>query len=118
MRTAGPAARPALAFSELRTHPLDMLAPGFGLFYGDGPADPFIARERRDVFPCGQSGLVGGKGFPQIRGDFVYDAAGDCFFRAHWSDIVAGDRAGENQKSGAAIHQSGNPSTQLLGPAL
>jgi hypothetical protein len=79
MRAAGPAARPALAFFELCTYALDMFASCFGLFYGDGPADPFIARERRDVFPCGERGLVGGKGCPQIRRDFVYDAAGDCF---------------------------------------
>jgi hypothetical protein len=81
MRTAGPAARPALAFFKLRTNPLDMLSPCFGLFYGRGPADPFIARERRNVFPCGERGLIGRKGFPQIRRDFVHDAAGDCFFR-------------------------------------
>ena len=109
MRTAGPAARPALAFPELFTRPLDMLSSCFGLFYGDGPADPFIARERRDVFPCSERGLIGGKGFPLIRRDFVCHAAGDCFFRhafflAYSSDIVAEDRARENQKSAAAIH--------------
>ena len=81
MRAAGPAARPALAFFELLAHPLDMLSSCFGLFHGDGPADPFIARERRDVFPGSERGLVGGKSFPQIRRDFVYHAAGDCFFR-------------------------------------
>ena len=81
MGTAGPAAWPALAFPELRAYPLNMLSPCFGLFYGDRPADPFIARERCDVFPCGKRGLVGGKGFPQIRGDFMRHAAGDCFLR-------------------------------------
>jgi hypothetical protein len=81
MRTAGPAARPPHAFFELSTQPLHMLSPCFGLFYGDGPADPFIARERRNVFPCDKCGLIGGKGFSQIRGDFVYDAARDCSFR-------------------------------------
>ena len=106
MWTARPAARPALAFFELGTHPFNMLSPRFGLFYRDGPADPFIARKRRDVFPCSERGLVGGKSFPQIRRDLVYDAAGDCFFRhmfflAHWSDIVTGLRATENQKPGA-----------------
>jgi len=85
MRTAGPAARPALAFFELRTHALDMLAPCFGLFYGRGPADPFITRERGDVFPCGERGLVGDKGFPQIRREFVYHAAGDYFLRHMFS---------------------------------
>jgi len=88
MRTAGPTARPALPFFELRAHPLDMLSPCFGLFYGDGPANPFIARKRRDVSPGSERGLVGGKGFPQIRRDFVNDAAGDCFFRHIFSCAV------------------------------
>ena len=104
MRTAGPAARTALAFSELCTHALDMLFSCFGLFHGDGPADPFITRERRNVFPCGERGLVGGKGFPQIRRNLVYAAAGDCFFsrmffRLHSTGMIAGAQT-ENQKSG------------------
>ena len=81
MRATGPAAGAALAFFELLARPLDMFSPGFVLFDGDGPADPFIARERRDVFPGGERGLVGGKGFPQIRGDFMQDTAGDCTLR-------------------------------------
>ena len=81
MRTAGPTARSALAFFEHVMRPLHMLSPRLGLFYGDGPADPFIPRKRRDIFPCGKRGLVGGKGIPQIRREFVYDAAGNCFFR-------------------------------------
>jgi hypothetical protein len=103
MRTAGPAARPALAFFELRTHPLDMLSSGFGLFYRNGPADPFITRERRDVFPCAERSLVRCKGFTQIRRDFVHDAARDCFFGhmfclPHSSDIVVGDRVWEKSE--------------------
>jgi len=109
--TAGPAARPALAFTELLTRSLDMLSPGFGFFYGDGPADPFITRQWRDVFPGGEGSLVGGKGFSQIRGNSVYDAAGDCFlrhmfFRANPSDIVAGDWTQEKQNQGKFVVQA------------
>jgi hypothetical protein len=85
MRTAGPAAWPALALFELCTNPLDMLFSCFVLFYGRGPANPLIARERRDVFPSGEHGFVGSKGFPQIRREFVYNATGDCFFRQMFS---------------------------------
>src|ERR1700757_2819449 len=43
--------RPTHSFLKLRAYSLNVLPPGFRFLYGDHPADPFIARERRNVFP-------------------------------------------------------------------
>jgi len=51
MRTTRPAARPTLAFHELRAHPLHMLLACFGLLHGRYPANPFIPGQRGDVLP-------------------------------------------------------------------
>ena len=36
---------------EFRAHPFHMLPSGCWLFHRDGPADPFIARQRRQLLP-------------------------------------------------------------------
>jgi hypothetical protein len=53
VRTAWPATRPAHSFLKFRAHPLDVLPSGFRFLDGDNPADPFIAREWRNVLPFG-----------------------------------------------------------------
>ena len=83
MRTAGPAARPAHPFFELRAHPFDMLPPCLIFFDGDGPADPLVARERRYVFPCGPCLRVGRERLSEISGEVMYDSSGDSN-RSHW----------------------------------
>src|SRR5262249_52511979 len=51
VRAAWPATRPAHSLLKLRTYTLNVLLSGFRFFYGDNPADPFIARERRNILP-------------------------------------------------------------------
>ncbi len=67
MRTARPTARPPHPFFELRTHPLDMLPPCLIFLDGDRPADPLVARERRDVFPGRQRLRVRRERLAEIR---------------------------------------------------
>jgi hypothetical protein len=77
MRTARPAARPPHPFFELRAHPFDMLLPCVIFLDGDGPADPFVARERRYVFPGRQCPRVGRERLSEIRRKVMYDSSGD-----------------------------------------
>lgn len=63
VRTAWPATRPALSFFEARAYLLDVVPSGFRLLDVGNPADPLIARERRDVLPFRQRGGVGNEGF-------------------------------------------------------
>lgn len=51
MDAAYPAARTALPFFQLRTHPFNMFFSGFRLLNGDGPTNPLVTRERREAFP-------------------------------------------------------------------
>lgn len=51
MDAADPAARAALSFQKLRNCPLDMISSGLRFFGGDRPTDPFIACQRREIFP-------------------------------------------------------------------
>ena len=89
--TAHPATRAAHAFFKLRAYPFDMLLPRLRPFYGNGPTDPFIARERRNVFPRRQSLRVGCQGFSQICGQVVRHAAGNFF--GHISNLYLDKRS-------------------------
>lgn len=51
MGAAGPAVWPPHPFHKLRAHPFDMLPPCLIFLDREGTADPFIACERRYVFP-------------------------------------------------------------------
>src|SRR5208282_5267697 len=51
VRTAWPATRSAHSFLEFCAYPLNVLPSGFRLLDGDNPADPFIAREWRNILP-------------------------------------------------------------------
>ncbi len=75
MRTARPAARPPHPFFELRAYSFDMLAPCLIFLDGDGPADPFVACERRYVFPGRQCFGVGREALPQISRKVVNDSS-------------------------------------------
>ncbi len=77
MRAAGPATRPPHAFFELGAHPFDMLPPCLGFFDGDGPADPLVAREGRDVFPSRQRPRVGSERLSKIGRKVMDDSSGD-----------------------------------------
>lgn len=52
MRTAWPATWAAFPLCQDIARPFDPVRPGFGLFGRGHPADKFIARERRNIFPC------------------------------------------------------------------
>ena len=52
MNTTGPATRPAHSFYKLRTRPLDPVATRLRFLGGDYPANPLIARKRRNIIPC------------------------------------------------------------------
>jgi hypothetical protein len=77
MRTAWPAAWPPHPFFEFRADPFDMLPPCLIFLDRDGPADPLVAREWRDVLPSGQCLRVGGERYPEISWKIVCDTAGD-----------------------------------------
>ena len=51
MNTTRPAAGAAHPAFELRESLLDANSPRFRFFAGDDPANPFIAREWRNIFP-------------------------------------------------------------------
>jgi hypothetical protein len=74
MRTAGPAARSPHPFFELRAHPFDVLPPCLIFLDGDGPADPFVACERRYVFPGCQCFRVGLERLSEISRKVMYDS--------------------------------------------
>ena len=79
MPTPRPAARPSLAFLELRDHPAYMLPPRLIFLDRYYPADPLIARQRCDVFPGRprssdphESGAhIGWRGMHYAVGEFV-----------------------------------------------
>jgi hypothetical protein len=76
---AHPAAWAAFAFVHFVFHHYDMFGSSLGLGAGDGPADPLIPRQRRDVFPYGQHLFVGQNSLPHILRKFVHGAIGKCF---------------------------------------
>jgi hypothetical protein len=79
MRTAGPATRPAFSVCQVLTHSLDTMASCFCFLGGGRPANPLIARERRDIFPCGPHLGRRNNGFPEIHRRFVHNAIGKIF---------------------------------------
>src|ERR1700720_2958472 len=83
-----PTARAAHPFLEFRDDPSDMLLPLLWSFNGDSPANPFVAGERRDVFPSRQCFGVRRQGFPQVCRQAMRDATGNL--SAH--KLAAGQR--------------------------
>ena len=77
VRATGPAAGAADSFLELRAHSCDVLFSGLQFLDGNGPANPFIARQGCDVFPFCPRRFVGRERPPQIRWHLVYRAIGD-----------------------------------------
>ena len=64
VNTAIPTARSAHALFEFREHPFHVLPSGFWFFPGDRPADPFIARKRRQILPYRERLRVRREGAP------------------------------------------------------
>jgi hypothetical protein len=66
-----------------------VLLSSFGFLDGNGPADPLIARERRDVLPFGVRRGIGEESFSQVGGEAVHWASGNGFF-GHGVLYIAG----------------------------
>ncbi len=52
MDAAGPTTGAALSSYQFVERPLDVISSRFRFFGGDSPADPLIARKRRNILPC------------------------------------------------------------------
>src|SRR5262245_33232967 len=79
MRTARPTTGSTLSVFEARTAPFDPVSSCFCFFGRLDPADPLIARERRNVLPCLQRFCVGGQCLFQVRGQVMDQTARDLF---------------------------------------
>lgn len=77
MHATRPAAWPALTLGKLGVRALDPSLPGFNKFSSFHPADPFVARQWRNIAPRRQGSLVRLKSFLQVLGQHVHRAAGD-----------------------------------------
>jgi hypothetical protein len=77
MNATHPAAGTAFAAFEVRDAPLDMLLPDLGSLDRFNPANPFVARQGRDVFPLRQTRFVSAKGLLQVGRQFVNHALGN-----------------------------------------
>ena len=80
MRTARPTTGPSLSVFEVGTAPCDPAGSRVCFFGRLDPADPLIARERRNVLPRLQRFRVGGQSLFQVRGQVMDRAACDVFF--------------------------------------
>ena len=78
MRTSRPAARTTLPVPQIRTTPIEALAPGLELLCGFDPADPFITRQRRNIVPGRQRLRINPEERFQIRGEVMNDPASDA----------------------------------------
>ena len=83
MVAAHPAARPTLTFIEFFECSPHAALPGFNKLSVFHPADKFVARERRDIFPGRASLLIGEQCFLQICRHFMDDTARKSVFRNH-----------------------------------
>lgn len=77
MNAAVPTARSALPFFEFRNRSFDVFLSGLRVLYGDNPAYPLIAGERRDIFPGRKGFRVRNKRPPHIGRQAVDDAPGN-----------------------------------------
>ena len=81
MRAAWPAAGAADAFFQLRNQPFEMFFRGLVLFDDDDPADPFVAGQRCDVFPCRQYSSIGSQRFAHVIGHVMDGACRNALLR-------------------------------------
>src|SRR5688572_27165557 len=80
MRTAGPTTGPALTVFEAGTAPFDAAGSSFCFFGRLDPADPLVARERRNVLPRLQRFRVEDQSLFQVSGQVMDHTARDIFF--------------------------------------
>ena len=79
MNTTDPTAWPAHPTFQLRKRLLDSYSPRLRFLAACNPADPLVARERRNIFPERQRFWRLNKGLPQILRQFVYCSGGDFY---------------------------------------
>ena len=72
MRATGPTARPAHPVAHFIEADLDPAVSGVSLLRRRHPADPLIARQRRDIRPDIPHHTVRADGFAKIRWHFVH----------------------------------------------
>ena len=77
MNATDPATRTAHSFLELAHHPFYMILSRCLLLDRDRPADPLVARERRDVLPFRERRFVGSERFTQVHRQHVHRATGN-----------------------------------------
>ncbi len=77
MRAPRPTARPALSLEQLGPHARDVVAPRLGLLDRDDPADPLVARQRREAVPRRAQTPIRAQRPAQVLGDVVYHAGRD-----------------------------------------
>lgn len=63
MNTTGPTTRAAFALLEFRDSSPEMNFSGLRFLDGDNPADPLVARQRRNVSPRRPRRLIGSQRF-------------------------------------------------------
>ncbi len=80
MRTAGPTARSFLAILQVADKTIDMSFARFRFFDDDHPADPLVARERRQTVPNLEQIGIRNKGLLEVCRNLVDDALGDQWF--------------------------------------
>ena len=93
VRAAWPTAGPALAFRKILRGPPNMLGPSLYLLWSGHPADPFVARERRDVSPSRERLRAQEEAGLEVRRQPVHDAAGNGWPAHVWSPKIADHRA-------------------------
>jgi hypothetical protein len=79
MRTPWPTAWPAFSSLKVRAYPFDMVTSCLWFLYRSDPADPFIARKRREAVPQLQRHRVGNEAFSQICRHTMHGSCGDLF---------------------------------------
>ncbi len=80
MNTAYPATRSAHPFLKFRNDPVDMVLPRLRCPNRDGPTDPFVASERRDILPRGKCFLISSERFLHICRQSMHDTTRNLFY--------------------------------------
>jgi len=77
MRAAGPTTRPAHSFYKLGVRPFNPVTPCLRFLGRNNPADPLIARQRRNILPGWSRRFGGSNDFSQVRRKFMDHTGGN-----------------------------------------
>jgi hypothetical protein len=117
MRTARPTTGSPLSLSEAGTAPFDPASSCLCLFGRLDPANPFIARQRRNVLPRLQRFCVGDQCLFQVRGQVMDHTARDLFFAQSFAHkfIVRSVTLREGRSSNPPKHPRAGQTRTSLG---